>query len=634
MFSVSIGKQLYYLYGCFFYPKNKPYFILRTLCIVLSILPLADLQAKSLDYLYINAREGSSSGGHTALRFGNETFHFQHYQAEEGGILRLLRQDSGAFDFQYRYLDNRSLYQAKLELNDTQYKQLRDHFNQVFWQQKQQNKLLDEVNLGLALLQEKTQDPRLSIKAAGLFEGNEQPQAAESTMILQLQQQIHEKYGATFLSDEIQRLKNELQALKPQAWADETLQLKQNDFLNVPYAFASHYTVRVKKILLLQAIQKGDSLKADAYFKPQQAGFKLSLAEQEQLSRFHQQLSYNFISLLSSKRPDWGSSAFQLYARLLSIALALDSGQLVFLDNFSTDSFRIPYTEVASYQTEISEQRDKALLRVLAEKKQLLAAPKLAEKDYSHLEMLANYYYEREQGLSQKIGIRIYGEQRLAEKSIAFPKQFLPPLSAEQSSIALARLEHYKQSIDQQIYTLYRYNLFSRNCVTEIFATIKQANIKHQGLQELEQLTQNHIIAFIPFGSFKSLSNSFEKQLRPSFRHQQLAAMYREENDAIVYLREFNTLSSSHYQLNDLDSNFLFFTDDKVWNRPLLGAMNFLTAASTSLYGSLALPFDAGKALSNGVMGIAMSLPELVFFNIRKGSYKHLSPPDIPYSEQ
>jgi hypothetical protein len=46
------------------------------------------------DYLYIEANEGDSSGGHAALRFGGETFHFQH---ETPGILRLRRIDSDAF---------------------------------------------------------------------------------------------------------------------------------------------------------------------------------------------------------------------------------------------------------------------------------------------------------------------------------------------------------------------------------------------------------------------------------------------------------------------------------------------------------------------------------------------------------
>ena len=103
--------------------------------------------------------------------------------------------------------------------------------------------------------------------------------------------------------------------------------------------------------------------------------------------------------------------------------------------------------------------------------------------------------------------------------------------------------------------------------------------------------------------------------------------MYREENNALVFLREFNTLSASDYKFNDQDAYFLIFTDNNILLRPLFGSINLLAATTMSIYGSLALAFDSGKALKDGTMGILMSLPELAFFNIRKGSYKHLSLP-------
>ena len=120
---------------------------------------------------------------------------------------------------------------------------------------------------------------------------------------------------------------------------------------------------------------------------------------------------------------------------------------------------------------------------------------------------------------------------------------------------------------------------------------------------------------------------NYQKQTLPSHRHQQLSEMYQQENDFLVYLREFNTLSASHYKFNDQDPAFLFFADEDIWARPLLGTFNLLTGVTVSLYGGFILPFDSGKTIKNGVMGILMSLPELVFFNIRKGSYKHLTPP-------
>ncbi|SMG62886.1 secreted protein [methanotrophic bacterial endosymbiont of Bathymodiolus sp.] len=62
--------------------------------------------------------------------------------------------------------------------------------------------------------------------------------------------------------------------------------------------------------------------------------------------------------------------------------------------------------------------------------------------------------------------------------------------------------------------------------------------------------------------------------------------------------------------------------------RPIFGSINLAVATTMSIYGSLSLAFDSGKALKDGTMGILMSLPELAFFNIRKGSYKHLSLPE------
>jgi len=37
------------------------------------------------------------------------------------------------------------------------------------------------------------------------------------------------------------------------------------------------------------------------------------------------------------------------------------------------------------------------------------------------------------------------------------------------------------------------------------------------------------------------------------------------------------------------------------------------------------LAFRLGRNLKSGATGILMSLPELLFFNMRKGSYKYLS---------
>ena len=59
--------------------------------------------------------------------------------------------------------------------------------------------------------------------------------------------------------------------------------------------------------------------------------------------------------------------------------------------------------------------------------------------------------------------------------------------------------------------------------------------------------------------------------------------------------------------------------------RPIFGLFNTAAGIGQSVFGFLSWPFDAGKNLESGATGVLMSLPELLFFNMRKGSYKYLS---------
>ena len=181
-------------------------------------------------------------------------------------------------------------------------------------------------------------------------------------------------------------------------------------------------------------LKKGTPLNQHQYFIPEQSTFTLSKSEIEQLTIFQNTLVNNLLNLLNSQRPDWGSVAFTLYARILSLSLAIDSGTFVFLDSFVADSFSIPYTEVETYKALLEEQKNKALTRIIQEKNQLFTATQaISEKNYSRLEMLSNYYYERERGLAENRSIRVSGEQRLPSKSIPLPDHLFPKLTSKKT---------------------------------------------------------------------------------------------------------------------------------------------------------------------------------------------------------
>lgn len=585
----------------------------------------AQLHAKTLEYLYINASEGNASGGHIALRFASDTFHFQHY---DGGIIRLVKQNNASFDYQYRYLENRTFYQASIELNDLHYQQLLQHFNLRFLQQKQQNSLLKELGLNIAFLSKHYQHPALQIKGAGLFAQSTALGVAEAQTIKSIQEQINLHYGNIFLDTQIRQLKKQINTFKITPWPQHSVQITQNTFLSIPYSSASRYIDAVSKLVLLEFIKNGTSLNTQSYFSPAHAHFKLSPQETEQLSVLQTSLRLNLLNLLVSQRPDWGSAGLILYARILSLTHSIRSGKLVFLDSFATNNQVILPLEVDSYKDLFSAQKNRVLAKIFQQKKRLFASRlAVSEAQYSRFEMLSNYYYERERSLNSHSAMRISGEKLLPEKSTPLPHQYLPKIDPRHAKKELSRLDVVKKQLTHQIQSVYGYHLLTRNCVTEIFSTLTSAEINSEQIKHIQNLIDHTQSAFIPFASFDGIAAHFPAMTVPSFRQQQLHQMYQQENAMNVYLREFNTLSATSYKFNDKDAPFLFFTDDTIWLRPLFGSGNILTAAGVGLYGSFTFPVDSGKTLKNGMMGILMSLPELFFFNIRKGSYKYLPPP-------
>jgi len=94
------------------------------------------------------------------------------------------------------------------------------------------------------------------------------------------------------------------------------------------------------------------------------------------------------------------------------------------------------------------------------------------------------------------------------------------------------------------------------------------------------------------------------------------------ENDELwIQMRESNTLTGTIYRPRNEDGVFLFFTDQSLWTRPLLGAVNFSVAIGTMALGIATVPVDQGRLLEASARGALFSLPEIALWNIRKGSF-------------
>ncbi len=630
-------------------------FLIRLL--LLAIFPGAALAA-SFEYLYLEASEGNSSGGHSAIQFGDEIYHYQHH---DSGLIRLLRQDKQEFHFLYRFLQNRRIHLSRVEVSEETFNRLGEYFKWQFLAQDQQFKQLNDLLKDCLLLRRllyKQPDigtdfsAVLRLNGVGLFyaehdldsQKDEYPKnikvgSQSSPFIGLLRKKIEAQYGQDYLSKRREQITANIKTLTPNHWPAPTSILSKDNFPPVINSFADSYTDYLTGLAAIKVLVEEQPLQADAFFVTQES---VTPEEKKILEALREQLALSLLKSVKSGRPDWGAAVLVNMARYIAVEQSLQLGRWVFIDDFAVDSEWISTDQFIEQAEPIQTQIDDAQANFKQIRKVIINPGGLTESNYSQLEMSANRYFEWLKGKQQK-AVRYQGEKALPTKSISLPDWLMPELSSQQLTSALTGLEHYENKLLQELVQHYQYNLLTRNCVTELFRTLDQALLSQNTvdndpakqaellIKESRQRLGGTISAaynFIPFVSFQSVQENYKvssNTVLNAYRGQQLEKLYAKNNGLMVALRESNIFSSTLYSYNPDDAFFVFFTDDSLALRPVFGVFNTAAGIGQSLFGFLSWPFDSGKNLKAGTTGILMSLPELLFFNMRKGSYKYLS---------
>ena len=620
-----------------------------------------------LEYLYIDSSEGTSSGGHAAIRFGDEVFHFQHF---EPGVLRSVKDDPHYFRYLYGFLENRTIHASRIDVSGETWQLLRDYFNRRYLIQKQQFDVLQSLRddgalIRLLLRRKRTSDrssasvaeDSLRLPGVGLFFsdhiGPSNHLSAEavpvgfsvvrtSAVLHAVRRRIEQRYGTGFLAARMGQIRDRLRGLKPTGYDRALLSPSEDRFSAMSDSFAQDYEDLMTALMSLKALQLALPLRSDAYAVPRPDLFRLAPREIERLARYRQQLQNDLVLLANSRRPDWGMAFLVGMARLIVIDQSVRSGRLVFLDTFQKGDGRIAAEDVMQFDDVMREQLDDLKAKLQEAKAGLPASQEMTELDYSRLEHWSNRYLELYTGIEQQRPIRIHSGHLLPTKSAVRSDLIVPELSRYELDRALAESESFHHSYFEMLKRLYRYNLFTKNCVSEIFRTIHGALESHLGskdvVAEAVRVEAESVarlggylgaegIHFIPFVSAHSVDQRYDvvaSEEWPSFRTAALRKAYEKDAPALVFLRESNVITSTLYRHNPDDSFFIFFTDDAVLPRPLFGAVNSVAGLGQSIVGLFLAPFDGGRVLRSGAKGFLFSLPELLFFNIRKGSYRYL----------
>ncbi len=577
--------------------------------------PMADRSEKvTLDFLYVNANAGEAAGGHTALRLGDSIFHYQFFP---DNTFLLVREPWNHFRFLYNDLHNRTIFLASLPLDHAVYAGIRNHFTELLIAQQQFFDEFEDVLEEDTFVREML-DGRfgLSVPGLGFFTKKELPSVSSAT----LQTRIEAELGSAFLQQAVAEEKENLQriidAVNSGKRVGRTLgeQLVLMESLRM---LAEKWDLDERSLIVPMAGEEG-----------------LSALETEYLAGFGEQLVHSIMELLHSTRPDRGESLLLQTARYLVVQRSLAAGRLYTLDPFPDDARTVRLTD-EDLEGERVRFLQEDLLGLAAERSRLFFQEKShPQVAYSLLEASRARAWELLQAGKGQRQVRILAKVMLPSRSRMVS---LGNLERAKDTLLATRqvLAEELKVLREKSEELYGYNLFLRNCATELIRSLNSTFLDSEsGRAALGGwLEPDSGLVFVPFLFYEQSLTAFsleKEQVLTARRLRNMEYLYQQESDLLVWLRESNTLSSTLYEPRFKDTPFLFFTDDSLLLRPIQGILNVGYATLHGVAGIATLPFDGGDRFHQAARGIFYSLPELAFGNIRKGSY---STADIEQSQ-
>jgi hypothetical protein len=547
-----------------------------------------------LALVHVEANVGGASGGHAALRLGDDVYHYQ----QRDDRLLLVREDWQLFRFGYNVLQNRPLHVAHVPLDREVWGALRDHFAAAYLEQQRALGELSAARLDVELLEAwRGEGEGFHARAAGLLDP-EQPGAVDGVA---LRRRLEARLGASFASAELAAVEAGLFAPPEGATATE----RQRDALVLRAA--------------LLGLRDAHALHPEAALEA--PGGSLTREERAVLDAWARRLEEAIVALLRSPRPDRGRALLVATARHRAVLRSLGGSRLWLLGVLSDGAEALGPREVRARRAEIAAVAEGTRERFLEERSRILTG-ELDERRVHRLEVLATRAVEYRRGAEHGAPVRDTGGVLVPQRGRVLGA---PARRPEDRALADAlvgarrRVSLLEADLDQR----YRYDLFFSNCATELVRALNAGLGDPEGALG-DRLEPNGGLGFVPFWLFRRATGRLEVsrvERIPSHRERALAEFCEREHDALVFAREGNTLTSRVYGRRAPDGSFLLFTDGAPWARPLFGALNLGWALVDGAFGVLTVPFDRGERVVRAGKGALFSAPELVFVSIRKGSF-------------
>jgi len=560
---------------------------------------------RAIDFLYIDSATGHATGGHAAIRLGETIFHFRY---APGGLLLLETETWERWRHLYNDADNRSISLSRAPVSDATYDRVRAHFFDHYVRQKHRFRVLAQMTEDEELLRRfAAGDDAIEIEGLGFFSPTDTNSAA-----VDLKARVEANFGDGWL--EARR-------------RDANAARIRESVRDAPPGWAVRLREQLAWCEALKILADARRLADDALINAEGA---TSLTERERAvaEEFVETLVDSVLALLASDRPDRGTALLVQVARIQAWSRSLETGALTTLDPFSARAKVVPADTVAR------RYRDERLLvdareEVAAFREAFVADGRSREIAYARIEAALGRLSELERATRSGASIRVEEGLLLPSKPRAVRSP--PTDGTDEIERAATIAERNRDRELDEAQKTYRYHLLTRNCVTELVRCINESfGGPEEALERLGGwLEPGEPFLYIPCRLTPEVESAFpasETELMKSYRLRQLDRLV-ERRGSLTWFRENNTLTSTLYDASATDDGvFLFFTDDVILPRPLLGAANFAYAGVHGVGGLLLAPFDRARLLWRSVRGMFYSLPEVFFFNIRKGSFPLVLP--------
>lgn len=583
----------------------------------------AESLAEHFDFLYIDANVGMSSGGHAALRIGDEVFHYQH---DAGGFIALARDEWRRFRRVYNDLDNRNIHVARVKVAAGDLERVRDRFVQRHLIQNRHLEFLASLRRDVELLQQSAAGEALMIPGAGLFASG----TASSRCLQSLVAAIESRYGQGFLDRKTAELEHllEHQVYWRPGW--DAVEVSDAHYPAYPKIFSEVYLDAITKLTAMRALSGGWDVTEDAMLDPRRYGIpdthaRLTLDEHLRLEELKRQLQESIVALVASPRGDSGFPILLAAARYLAVNNSLEQDRLLLVHPYFGLMPNLPFPDDAEQRRLLAA----AALQFASSFKVMRSAFfRLEELDEVSLNLLENSaarYFETHRAARLRRPFGLPSNYELPRAPAPVPidrKRVIGVTAARPVESAEADYRRFRTRLQ----SIYPYNLLAHNCATELVRTLNSAFAdEHDAARALgAALDPDDPSVLIPFRLFDLIAERLhvaQRSVLPSFRNRMLARFSEQQDPLWIYLAESNTATSSLYRRRSGDTLFLMFTEEMPWLRPIFGTANLGYGLAQAGAGFVTAPFDRGERLAEGIRGALFSLPELAFFNIRKGSF-------------